>query len=30
MAVLDMAESVYKVRADMAREGWHYGPYRSG
>ncbi|OAQ74031.1 nitrilase/cyanide hydratase and apolipoprotein N-acyltransferase [Pochonia chlamydosporia 170] len=29
MGVLDMAESVYKVRGDMAREGWHYGPYRS-
>ncbi|KJK81836.1 hypothetical protein H634G_03099 [Metarhizium anisopliae BRIP 53293] len=29
MGLLDMAESVYKVRGDMAREGWHYGPYRS-
>lgn len=25
--VLDMAEDVYKVRMDMAKEGWHYGPY---
>ncbi|KAG6010913.1 hypothetical protein E4U21_002583 [Claviceps maximensis] len=28
LAVLDVAEGVYKVREDMAREGWHYGPYR--
>ncbi|KAK2603503.1 hypothetical protein QQS21_004272 [Conoideocrella luteorostrata] len=28
MGLLDMAEGVYKVRADMAKEGWHYGPYR--
>ncbi|KAG6002502.1 hypothetical protein E4U43_001107, partial [Claviceps pusilla] len=28
LAVLDVAERVYKVREDMAREGWHYGPYR--
>ncbi|KAG5977413.1 hypothetical protein E4U55_006834 [Claviceps digitariae] len=28
LGVLDVAEGVYKVREDMAREGWHYGPYR--
>ncbi|KHN99098.1 Nitrilase/cyanide hydratase and apolipoprotein N-acyltransferase [Metarhizium album ARSEF 1941] len=28
MALLDVAEGVYKVRRDMASEGWHYGPYR--
>ncbi|KAG5918925.1 hypothetical protein E4U42_006699 [Claviceps africana] len=27
LAVLDVAEGVYRVREDMAREGWHYGPY---
>ena len=24
MSVLDVAESVYKVRADLAKENWHY------
>jgi hypothetical protein len=25
LEVLDVAEGGYKVRADLAREGWHYG-----
>ena len=25
MQILDDAEENYKVRADMASEGWHYG-----
>ncbi|KAG6303790.1 hypothetical protein E4U09_004853 [Claviceps aff. purpurea] len=30
LGVLDVAEGVYKVRRDIAREGWHYGPIGRG
>jgi hypothetical protein len=29
MAILDAAEEMYKIRADIAREDWHYD-YRKG
>ena len=28
MSVLDEAENTYKIRADLAREDWHYYDYR--